>query len=337
MPRIFRDADASLDPLAGKRVTVVGYGNQGRAWALNLRDSGLDVAVGTISDSSRAAAVDDGFPAHEIPEAVRGADAVCLLIPDEVMQEALARDVSPHLATGAAACFASGYAPAFGEAPLSEGVDVVMVAPRMLGVGVRETYLDGSGFVAFVGVERDATGRAWDTCLALARGIGATRRGALEMTPAQEALIDLFMEQGIAPALGAVWGQAALALLETGIPLEAILVEFYLSGEVERTYRALREIGYARQMTLHSQTSQYGTLSRADRFADLEAGPRMRAIIEEIRSGAFAKEWAQERAAGYPRLAELRKTDARQVLTAYEDEVRAKFAPDPGERPSQPE
>lgn len=327
MARVFQDADAPLDPLRSKRVAVVGYGNQGRAWALNLRDSGLDVAVGTISDSSREAAVADGFDARAIPEAVEGADVACLLIPDEVMQEAVEGEVSPKLRAGAAVCFASGYAPAFGEAPLPGGVDVVMVAPRMLGVGVRETFVGGTGFVAFVGVQRDATGRAWDVCLALARGIGATRRGALEMTCEQEAIIDLFMEQGIAPALGAVWGQAALALLEAGIPLEAILVEFYLSGEVERTYRALREIGYARQMSLHSQTSQYGTLSRADRFADLDVGARMRAVIGEIRGGSFAKEWAAERAAGYPRLAELRKTDARQALTAYEDEVRAKFEP----------
>lgn len=328
--RIFHDDEAPLDPIAGKRVAVIGYGNQGSSWALNLRDSRVDALVGTISDSSREAAAKDGFEAHEIPDAVRFADVVCLLIPDEVMSEVVARDVSPNLREGAAVCFASGYAPAFGEAPLPDHADVVMVAPRMLGVGVREGYLDGSGFVAFVGVERDATGGAWPVCLAIARGIGATRRGVLEMTAHQEAVIDLFMEQGIAPGVAAVWREAAVALLERGIPLEAIMVEFVFSGEVERAYRALREIGYSRQTALHSQTSQYGTLSRAERFADLDVGPRMRAVLEEISSGAFAKEWAAEREAGYPRLAELRKTDARELLAETEDEIRARFTP-PGD------
>lgn len=285
----------------------------------------MDVAVGSISDSSREQAVADGFGAHEIPDAVAGADVVCLLIPDEVMPSAFATSVGPALRPGAAVCFASGYALAFEQVSVPSSCDVLLVAPRMIGVGVRDGYVDGTGFIAFVSVERDATGSAWERCLALARGIGATKRGALELSARDEALIDLFVEQGIAPALGKVWREAAVALLERGIPLEAILVEFYLSGEVERTYRALREMGQARQDTLHSATSQYGTLSRADRFESLDVGERMRAVIEEIVSGAFAKEWNEERAAGYEKLRALREADPRRLLSDFEDEVRAKF------------
>ena len=327
MPRVFKDADAPTDALAGRPVAVIGYGNQGRSWALNLRDSGIEVIVGTISDASRAAADADGFPATEIADAVRGSDVVCLLIPDEVMGDVVAESVAPNLQARSAVCFASGYAVAFGEVTIPEGADVVMVAPRMLGVGVRETYVSGEGFISFAGVERDATGSAWPLTLAIARGIGATRRGCLELTFMQEAVIDLFMEQAIAPALARVWGDGAAALLEAGLPLEAILVEFVLSGEVERTYRALREIGYARQAKLHSQTSQYGTLSRAERFAALEVLPRMRETVEEIRSGAFAKEWAAEREAGYPRLKALEEAGTMGAIADLQDQIRALFDP----------
>jgi ketol-acid reductoisomerase len=325
MARIFHDQDAPLDALEGKRVAVVGYGNQGRAWALNLRDSGIDVVVGTVADASRRAAADDDFEAHEVADAVGGADVVCLLIPDEVMGEAVAAHVGAALKPGSAVVFASGYAVAFEEVMLPDGVDVVLVAPRMIGVGVRDCYLDGSGFIAFAGVSRDATGNAWPVALAVARAIGATKRGSVEMTFRQEAIIDLFVEQGIAPALQKVWRDAAMVLLEAGIPLEGILAEFYLSGEIERTYRAMREIGPTRQWQLHSQTSQYGTMSRADRYADVDLATKMRAAVAEIDSGDFAKEWAAERAAGYPRMAELRKAEGRDQLMDFEDDVRKKF------------
>lgn len=328
MARVFKDADAPLEVLAGRRVAVIGYGNQGRSWALNLRDSGLDVTVGTISDASRDAAAGDGFPATDVADGVRDAGVVCLLIPDEVMGQVVAESVAPNLEAGDALVFASGYAVAFGEVAVPDGVDVVMVAPRMLGVGVRETFESGEGYIAFAGVETDATGEAWPVCLAIGRGIGATRRGCLEMAFHQEAVIDLFMEQGIAPALARVWGDGAAALLEAGLPIEAILVEFVLSGEVERTYRALREIGYARQAKLHSQTSQYGTLSRAERFADLDVASRMRETVREISSGEFATEWAAEREAGYPKLKALEESGAFGAIAGLQDQVRAMFDTD---------
>ena len=330
MAKIFHDPDAPLEPLNGKRIAVIGYGNQGKSWAMNLRDSGLDVRVGTVADTSRKEAAADGFPAHEIPEAVDGADVVCLLIPDEVMGDAVATAVAPSLKPGAAVCFASGYAVAFEEVAIPDGVDIVLVAPRMIGVGVRDSYLDGSGFIAFVGVDRDVTGNAWPAALAIARGLGATRRGSVEMTSRQEALIDLFVEQGIGPALQKVWRDAALVLLEQGIPLEAVLAEFYLSGEIERTYRAMREVGPMRQWQYHSQTSQYGTMSRAERFADLDTATRMRVSMEEISSGAFAREWAAERAAGYPRMKALREAEGGDALMDFEDGVRKQFDPTAG-------
>jgi len=327
MARIFHDADAPLDPIQGKTVAVIGYGNQGRAWALNLRDSKLDVIVGTVADASQQAASDDGFPAHDVSDAVGRADVVCLLIPDEVMGEAVAAHIHDALKPGAAVCFASGYAVAYNEVKLPDSVDVVMVAPRMIGVGVRDSYVDGTGFIAFAGVERDATGNAWPVVLGLAHALGATKRGSVEMTFAQEATIDLFVEQGIAPALQKVWRDAAMVLLGAGIPIEAILAEFYLSGEIERTYRAMREMGATKQWQLHSQTSQYGTASRAERYNDVDLASKMRIAIEEITSGAFAREWAAERAAGYPKVKALREAEGRDALMDFEDTVRRQFEP----------
>jgi ketol-acid reductoisomerase len=327
MARIFHDSDASIDAVTGSRIAVIGYGNQGKSWALNLRDSGLDVRVGTVADASRAQAEADGFPAHEVADAVLEADVVCLLIPDEVMGDAVASSVAPALKAGATLCFASGYAVAFDEVKIPDGVDVVLVAPRMIGVGVRDSYVDGSGFIAFVGVDRDATGQAWTVALGVARALGALHRGSVEMTFRQEALIDLFVEQGIAPALRKVWSDAAMVLLEAGIPLEAILAEFYLSGEIERTYRAMREIGPTKQWKLHSQTSQYGTMSRASRYADIDLATAMRTAVQEIDSGAFAKEWAEVRADGYRKMKELYEAEGRDALMDFEDDVRQKFEP----------
>ncbi|MGH2792945.1 MAG: hypothetical protein ACRDKG_01440 [Actinomycetota bacterium] len=147
------------------------------------------------------------------------------------------------------------------------------------------------------------------------------------MTFAQEALIDLFVEQGIAPALQKVWRDAAMVLLERGIPLEAVLAEFYLSGEIERTYRAMREMGPSKQWQLHSPTSQYGTASRLERFEGLDTGERMRRAAEEIASGVFAKEWAEERKAGYPKWNALKQAEGRDALMDLEDNTRALFEP----------
>ena len=147
------------------------------------------------------------------------------------------------------------------------------------------------------------------------------------MTFKQEALIDLFVEQAIAPGLRKLWSDAAMVLLEAGLPLEAVLAEFYLSGEIERTYRAMREIGPTKQWKLHSQTSQYGTMSRAARFADVDLATAMRTAIQEIDSGAFAKEWAGVRADGYKKMKELYEAEGRDALMDFEDDVRKKFDP----------
>src|SRR5262249_43268206 len=169
MTTIYHDEDADLGALADERIAVIGYGNQGRSQALNLRDSGLDVIVGNIGDAARARAEREGFAAFDIPKAVAAAQIAMLLIPDEIMPEVYERDVAPGLADGAAVCFASGYNVGFGHVVPKPTVDVLLLAPRMIGPGVRDTYVSGKGFPSFVGVHQDATGRARARLLALAK------------------------------------------------------------------------------------------------------------------------------------------------------------------------
>lgn len=322
MTTIYREPDADLSPLAGRPIAVVGFGNQGRSWALNLRDSGCEVRVCVRQDASRERALADGFPVDDLG-AASDAPVVCVLVPDDVIPGLPLRRPDDGLTI-----VASGYTLAFGR--FAPAGDVGMVAPRMLGPEVRRCYEEGSGFITAVGVHADRTGQALARTLAVAKAIGGLRQGAIEMTPKQEAVLDLAVEQALSPALTHVNGAFVAALLEQGIPLEAILTELYLSGEIERNYRLLREIGFVKQLDLHSPTSQYGQLSRRGRFDDLDVVSRMRELIDDIASGRFADEWDAESRAGYPRLRALREQHAGPMVEALEQSVRERL----GLRPS---
>jgi ketol-acid reductoisomerase len=319
MTRIFHEADATLDALDGADVAVVGYGNQGRSWALNLRDSGVAVRVCVRSDPSRDAAVADGFLTDEVADA-SSADVVCVLVPDDVIPL-----LGLERPADGCTIVASGYTPAFGR--FVPAGDVGMVAPRMLGPEVRRCYEEGAGFITAVGVHTDATGHALERVLAVALAIGGLREGALELTLEQEAILDLAVEQVLSPALTAVNNAFVATMLERGIPLEAVVTELVLSGEVERTYRLLREGGYAAQFGFHSPTSQYGQLSRRGRFDHLEIRPVMEQLTDDIASGRFADEWDAERDAGYPVLESLREQHAGPMVAAFEADLRTKLGP----------
>src|SRR5262245_9324463 len=218
MARIYHDEDADLVALGGATLAVVGYGNQGRSQALNLRDSGIPVVVGTLRDASFARAEADGFEALPVAEACERAAGALVLVPDEVMPEVWRDGVAPNLEAGDLAVFASGYNVAFGLIAPAPELDVALVAPRMIGAGVRASYLSGVGFPSFVGVHRDATGRARDRMLAVAKAIGSTRAGCIEMSMHDEASLDLFTEQGFGPAFGCVMTAAVELLGDAGRP-----------------------------------------------------------------------------------------------------------------------
>lgn len=314
MATIYHEDDADPGALRGERVAVVGYGNQGRSWALNLRDSGLDVEVCSRADASREQAERDGFPARDV-EAASDAGVICVLVPDDVMP---GLPLSPR--PDALTLVASGYTPAFGR--FDPDGDVGMVAPRMLGPEVRRCYEEGVGFITAVGVHRDVTGRARERTLAVAHAVGGLRQGAIEMTPHQEAVLDLAVEQALAPALQHVQTTFVQVMTELGIPLEAVVTEQVLSGEVERTMRLVRLEGYAAQMEHHSPTSQYGQLSRRDAFSGLDVRTRMRELVDDIASGRFADEWDAERDAGHPRLRELKEAHVGPAVRELEAQLR---------------
>jgi ketol-acid reductoisomerase len=274
-----------------KTVAILGYGNQGRAQALNLRDNGVNVIVGNRDDGYKKRASSDGFKTLDIAGAVAMADYVMLLLPDEVLGEIFTKQVKPHLRRDVALVFASGYNIAFDLVEIPMYLDVLMIAPRMIGVGVRERFLTGEGFFCFIGVHQDASGFAEDKLLALTYGIGGLIKPAVRVTCKQEAILDLFNEQAFGPAFGQVLLTSISVLVQNGIPPEAALVEMYMSEEMSYTYRKMANIGLVKQTLYHSHTSQYGAMSRGVRFLKLGLRERMNKIYAEIESGAFAREW----------------------------------------------
>jgi len=322
MATIYYDADGQLERLRGRRVAVVGYGNQGRSWALNLRDSGADVRVCVRADATRDQARRDGFAPADVA-AANEADVLCVLVPDDVIPSL---GLAPR--RDALTVVASGYTLAFGR--FDPPGDVGMVAPRMLGPEVRRCYEEKVGFISAVGVHRDVSGEALARTLAVAKGIGGLRQGALELTPHQEAVLDLAVEQVLSPALAHVNQTFVGTMLAHGIPLEAVMTELILSGEVERSYRLLREVGFAGQFGFHSPTSQYGQLSRRGVYDSLDFATPMKRIADDIASGRFADEWDAESRAGHPKLAALREQFVGAAVREFETALRRRLGPSAG-------
>lgn len=319
MTTIYDETQADPGSIEGRSIAVVGYGNQGRSWALNLRDAGLAPTVCVRADESQRQAEADGFQAAPI-EAAGAADIVCILVPDDAIPALPIETRDDTLVV-----VASGYSLAFDR--FAPAGDLGMIAPRMLGPEVRRCYEEGEGFISAIGVHRDSSGMALPRLLALAQALGALRQGALALTPRQEAVLDLAVEQVLSPALTHVNQAFVGAMLGEGIPLEAVMTELVLSGEVERNYRILREIGFAKQLAFHSPASQYGQLSRRGSFDHLDFAPRMRELVEDITSGRFADEWDAESAAGHPQLEALREQHAGPGIVALEEGMRERLGP----------
>jgi len=322
--RIFTAKDGKVEDIRDLSIAVIGYGNQGRAQALNLRDSGgVNIVVGNRGDAFRRRAEADGFTVLDIPEAVAASDLCLLLIPDEELPAVYRSAIRPALSAGDMLVFASGYGIGFGEIEPPAGVDVALLAPRMIGVGVREKYLTGEGFYCLVGVHHDASARAWKRLLGLCAGISGLYKPAIEVSFHQEAVLDLFNEQAFGPAFGRVLLTSIKVLLEAGLPPEAVLVEMYMSEEMSYIYRQMSRVGLIRQTDFHSQTSQYGAMSRAIRFLNPGLRRTMEGIFREIDSGSFAREW--QRPLSRLKLKALRSIAARQKLNAIEQKVRRRL------------
>ncbi|MGB1711444.1 MAG: ketol-acid reductoisomerase [Miltoncostaeaceae bacterium] len=298
--KMIYDADADLGLLDGKTVAIIGYGSQGHAHALNLKDSGADVVVGLRPDSQSAArAAADGLEVLTPLEATRRADMVMILVPDEIMGDVYAADVAPGLEPGNMLLFAHGFAIHFKQITPPEGVDVAMVAPKGPGHLVRRQYTEGKGVPGLMAVEVDATGTADALARAYAKGIGCTRAGVIPTTFRDECESDLFGEQVVlCGGLTELVRAGFDTLTEAGYPPE--LAYFECLHEVKLIVDLMYEKGIAGMRYSISNTAEYGDLTRGKRIITDDTRAEMRKILSEIQSGEFAEEWIAEYKAGLP-------------------------------------
>jgi len=314
---VYHDDDISPAPLEGAGVAVLGYGSQGRAQALNLRDAGVDVTVGLRAASrSRAAAEADGFRLAEPAAAAARALCVAVLVPDEVQREFLQRDVNPHLTPGTIVIFAHGGPVHFGGAAVPEEVDVALVAPMGPGRLLREYYVAGRGLNAKVAVAQDASGEAWPRALAYARALGCGRAGIIATTFAEEAELDLFSEQvvlcGGVPALA----EAAFeTLVAAGYPPPLAYIECV--REIKYIADLLFEYGLEGMRRRISSTALYGGATRGPKIVGEPARRAMEEILAAIQDGSFAAEMRE----GFPGRDEL----LRRIRNARLEEAREEF------------
>ncbi|MGD2207565.1 MAG: NAD(P)-binding domain-containing protein [Anaerolineae bacterium] len=314
--RVFTQQDADSHALDDERVAVLGYGNLGRAVALNLRDSGVaPLVVGNIEDEYAEQARAEGFAVQPIRKAVAASDIALVLLPDEVIPEVFAAEIAPGLGPGSAVIFASGYTLAYGLIDPPADVDVLLLAPRMGGEHIRQRFLSGRGFFAYISVERESNERAWRRLLGIADAVGALRAGVLELDARREADLDLFVEQTLGAAVGVAIMSAFTLGVEAGIPPEAMVMEMYMSGEMETVFQAFRERGFFRASDFHGPTALYGGFMRTMQLMMSDLSGKFREALEEIQSGEFARQFQAEREAGYPTLSQA------QAMTAEESPV----------------
>jgi ketol-acid reductoisomerase len=326
MARMYYDADANLDLLAGKTVAIVGYGSQGHAHALNLKDSGVNVIVGLYPGSKSAAkAKDAGLTVHSVADAAKAADLIMILLPDEVQKTVYKNEIEPYLEEGNILAFAHGFNIHFAQVVPPPNVDVIMVAPKGPGHLVRRTYEQGQGVPCLFAVYQDATGQARDRAMAYAKGVGGTRAGILETTFREETETDLFGEQVVlCGGLTALIKAGFETLVEAGYQPE--LAYFECLHEVKLIVDLIVEGGLAKMRDSISNTAEYGDLTRGPRIITDDTRVEMRQILKEIQTGQFAREFVLENQAGKPGFTAMRRREAEQLIEEVGQDLRAMFS-----------
>jgi ketol-acid reductoisomerase len=326
MAQMFYDDDADLSVIQQRKVAVIGYGSQGHAHALSLRDSGVDVRVGLREGSkSIAKAEAQGLPVTSVAQAVKEADLIMVLAPDQVQRHLYAEEIAPNLQPGDALFFAHGFTIRFGYIQPPAGVDVCMVAPKGPGHLVRREYSEGRGVPVVVAVEKDETGNAWPLTLAYAKGIGGLRAGGIKTTFTEETETDLFGEQsvlcgGVSALIEAGWE----TLVEAGYQPE--VAYFECLHEMKLIVDLMYEGGIAKMRWSVSDTAEYGDYVSGPRVIDAAVKAHMKDVLGDIQSGAFAARFIADQDAGAPEFKALRAKAEAHPIEATGKELRKLMA-----------
>jgi ketol-acid reductoisomerase len=321
--RRFNEKDGNIEPLKGKKIAIIGYGSQGHAHALNLRDSGLDVVVGLPESSkSRAKAAAAGLTVLTPSEAAKAADFIMILVPDHLQADIYEADIAPNLKAGKTLMFAHGFSIHFKSIVPPADIDVSMVAPKAPGHRVREVFTEGSGVPAIVAVAQDASGKAFENALAYATGLGCMRAGVIETTFREETESDLFGEQAVLCGGAAELIRAGFqTLVEAGYAPE--IAYFECLHELKLIVDLIYEGGLSYMRYSISDTAEYGDYTRGPRIINDATRAEMKKILAEIQSGEFAKQWiAENKTGGRKKFLAMRESQHGQQLETVGAELR---------------
>jgi ketol-acid reductoisomerase len=321
--KLYYDQDADLKYLDGKTVAIIGYGSQGHAHALNLRDSGVNVVVGLYQGSkSWPKAEAEGLTVKTVDEAAAAADVIMLLLPDTAQSQVYAESIAPHLKPGDTLMFAHGFNIRFNQIQPPSFVDVSMVAPKAPGHRVRELYLEGAGTPALVAVERDASGHAKEQALAYARALGCTRAGVIETTFAEETETDLFGEQAVlCGGVTALIKAGFETLVKAGYQPE--IAYFEVLHELKLIVDLMYQGGMSYMWYSVSDTAEHGGYTSGARLITEETRGEMKKMLDEIQNGSYADKWIAENRAGRPAFNQMRKAEQNLLIEQVGRELRA--------------
>ncbi len=323
MPKMYHENSADIALIRGKKVGIVGYGSQGHAHALNLKDSGVDVRVGLpVSSESRAKAKASGLTVGTVAEVAAWADVIMILVPDTVQPEVYKKDVAPHLSAGKTLMFAHGFNIRFGTIKPPANVDVTMIAPKAPGHRVREVFVEGGGTPALLAIHQDASGNAKQLALSYGKAIGATRAGVIETTFSEETETDLFGEQTVlCGGVSALVKAGFETLVEAGYQPEIAYFECLheLKLIVDLIYRG--GLNYMRYSV--SDTAEYGDYTGGPRIVTEQTRETMRQMLREIKDGSFAKKWIAENETGREWFDATREKEQQQKIEKVGEELRA--------------
>lgn len=322
MAKVYYDHDADLQFLKGKKIAVLGYGSQGHAQALNLKESGIDVVVGLRKDSSSwEKAESAGLEVKIVPEACAAADIIQILLPDEIQGRVYAEEIEPYLEEGKALMFSHGFNIHFNQIVPPKNVDVFMVAPKSPGHLVRRMYEEGKGVPALIAIYQDYTGKTRDLALAYAKGIGSTRAGVFETTFKEETETDLFGEQAVlCGGLTELIKAGFDTLVDAGYAPE--MAYFECLHEIKLIVDLIYEGGLGMMRYSISNTAEYGDYTRGPRVVTKETRKEMKKILQEIQNGEFARDWMLENQANQPAFNAMKKQERELLIEQVGADIR---------------